>query len=258
MPRATLRPVIDLHSHILPWLDDGARNLDEAVGIARSMALDGIEVVAATPHVRSDYPTTPDGMEEALARVRAAVSEAGIEIDIRGGGEIALEQLARLDGDTLARFGLGGNPKLLLIEYPYVDRPPSLVAECERLRRNGIVPVIAHPERNPSIQERPADLEGAVRAGAVVQLTAASVDGRLGRACARCARTLLDLELAHLIASDAHSPGTRQAGLSDAVAAVGCKALAGWLTSDVPRALLASEELPARPASRTGRLRRSV
>ena len=60
--------MIDLHSHILPWLDDGPRDLDESVAIARSMADDGIRIVAATPHVRDDYPTTPEAMSEALAR----------------------------------------------------------------------------------------------------------------------------------------------------------------------------------------------
>ena len=251
--------MIDLHSHILPGLDDGAHDLDESLAIARSMADDGVRVVAATPHVRDDYPTTPEAMSEALARVSAAVSQAGIEIDVRGGGEVALDRLERLDPEALARFGLGGNPRLVLLEYPYYGQPLSLARECARLRLQGVVPVIAHPERNQTVQERPVDLEGLVRAGAVIQLTAASVDGRLGRAAADCARRLLEFELAHLIASDAHAPGVRQAGLSGAAKAVGGGELAEWLTYTVPAALLAGEELPPRPAGprrRSGLLRR--
>ncbi|RDI74869.1 Capsular polysaccharide biosynthesis protein [Gaiella occulta] len=254
--------VIDLHSHILPGLDDGARNLEEAIEIARSMADDGVGVVSATPHVRDDYPTSPDAMEAALGLVRSAVAEAGIALDVRGGGEIALDRLGSLADDSLARFGLGGNPRLLLLEYPYHGRPLGLEHECARLRQRGIVTVIAHPERNLSVQERPGDLEEVVRAGAVVQLTAASVDGRLGRASAGCARRLLELELAHLIASDAHAAGVREAGMSQAAAAVGGGELARWLTSDVPAALLEGDELPARPAGLRrrggllGRLRR--
>ena len=245
--------MIDLHSHILPGLDDGAYDLDESLAIARSMADDGVRIVAATPHVRDDYPTTPEAMSEALAAVRAAVSLAGIEIDVRGGGEIALDRLERLDSEALARLGLGGNPQLVLLEYPYYGRPLALARDCARLRRDGIVPVVAHPERNETVQERPADLEGVVRAGAVIQLTAASVDGRLGRATAECARRLLEFELAHLIASDAHAPGVRRAGLSAAVEAVGGGELGHWLTSLVPAALLAGEELPPRPSgSRRG------
>ena len=241
------RAVIDLHSHILPGLDDGPENVDESVAMARSMAEDGICIVAATPHVRNDYPTTPAEMEEALQLVRGAVASAGIDIDVRPGGEIALDELAGLDRETLMRFGLGGNSRALLLEYPYSGWPLGLVPVCMRLRQDGIVPVVAHPERNREIQRSPSDLEPLVEAGAVVQLTAASVDGRLGRAAAACARRLLELDLAHLIASDAHSSGVREAGLSNAAQVLGGRALARWLTSDVPEAILSGDDLPARP-----------
>jgi len=240
--------VIDLHSHILPHLDDGARDLDESVAMARSMADEGVRIVAATPHVRSDYPTTPEEMEDALLLVRDAVARAGIDIEIRGGGEIAVDRFARLDLGTLQRFGLGANPRVLLLEYPYSGWSPDLAAICIQLRRDGIVPVIAHPERNEAIHHDPSTLEALVQVGALVQLTAASVDGRLGRAPAVCARRLLELELAHLIASDAHAPHLRQAGLSKAVDAVGQRALAQWLTDGVPEAILAGADLPARPS----------
>ncbi len=251
--------MIDLHSHILPGLDDGAADLTESVAIARAMSADGICVVAATPHVRDDYPTTVTAMRTALHQVRVAVADADIPIEVIGGGEVALDQLAHLDPIDVASFGLGGKPHLLLLEYPYYGRPLTLDRECDRLRLAGITPVIAHPERNRTLMEDPRQLEPLVAAGAIVQLTAASVDGRLGRSVAACAQRLLSLELAHLIASDAHGAGVREAGLSAATAAVGGGDLARWLTLDVPAALLANEELPARPAlrqSRTGRFRR--
>ena len=89
--------MIDLHSHLLPGLDDGARDLDAAVEMARSLAADGVTIVCGTPHVRDDYPTTPEEMEGALAPRARAVAEAGIAIEVRGGGEIALERLPTLD-----------------------------------------------------------------------------------------------------------------------------------------------------------------
>ncbi len=187
-------------------------------------------------------------MEAALECVRTAVAAAGIPLEVRGGAELAIEQLTGLDDADRARFGLGGNPRLVLIEYPYYGLPPSLAEHCARLRLEGVVPVIAHPERNEMIQTRPADLGGVVHAGGIVQLTAASVDGRLGRAAADCARRLLEFEFAHVIASDAHRPGVRQAGLAAAAKSVGDDALAHWLTSSVPGALLAGDELPPRPA----------
>jgi len=239
--------MIDLHSHILPGLDDGPRDLAGSLEIARSMAQDGIRIVAGTPHVREDYPTSPQRMEAAIALLQRAIANAGIDLDVRPGGEIAIDRLQVLDDDARRRFGLGGNPALLLIEFPYYGWPLTLGRECAELRRDGTVPVIAHPERNQAVQDRPSIVDELVYQGAVVQLTAASVDGRLGRAAAACAHALLELELAHLIASDAHAPGVRQAGLSGAVAAVGGGALGSWLTTDVPAALLAGEELPPRP-----------
>ena len=242
--------MIDLHSHLLPGLDDGARDVEEALLIARSMSEDGVRIVAATPHVRDDYPTSPDQMEAALTQLRAAIEEEGIVLDVRGGGEIAIDRLGSLDGEARARFGLGGNPRLLLLEFPYYGWPLGLARECDRLRIDGVVPVIAHPERSVEVQERPDQIETLVRAGAVIQLTAASVDGRLGRAPAACARRLLELELAHLISSDAHAPGVREAGLSAAAAGVGGE-LGDWLTELVPAALTRRRRPAAAAAAAT-------
>ena len=108
--------------------------------------------------------------------------------------------------------------------------------------------MLAHPERNPDVQEDPGRLERVVELGAVPQLTAAAVDGRMGKRQSRCAFELLERGLALLIASDAHAPGVREAGLSAARRAVGDEAFGRWLTEDVPAALLAGEELPERPA----------
>lgn len=242
------REVIDIHAHVLPGLDDGPETMDEAVDVLRSISSDGVRIVCATPHVREDYPTSVEQMLHGLARVHEAAVEAELAIDVRPGGEIALDQLSGLSLDDRAAFGLGGNPRLLLLEFPYYGWPLSLPLQCEQLLADGVVPVIAHPERSEDVQEAPDLLEAVVELGAVVQLTAASVDGRLGRRAAACARTLLELGLAHVIASDAHAPWLRGAGMAKAVAAVGQPELGRWLVEDVPAALLAGDPLPPRPA----------
>ena len=248
--------MIDLHSHILPGLDDGAVDVPAAVEMAREMAADGVTMVCGTPHVRDDYPTSAEAMSEALEQVRRAVTAEGIAIEVRGGGEIALERLPLLEPAGRASFGLGGNPQLLLLESPYSGWLLSLPNSCAQLRIEGVVPVLAHPERNPSVQEDPSILAEVVRAGAVVQLTAASVDGRLGSRTAKCARRLLEEGLAHCLASDAHGPGVREAGLSGAARVLGGGELARWLTVDVPAALLDNRPLPPRPTFSRTRLRR--
>ena len=239
--------MIDLHSHVLPGLDDGVRTIDEALALCAAAAGEGVEVLAATPHVRHDYPTTPAQMEEALAAVRAADPP----VQVVSGGELDLAELDR-PKDELARFGLGGT-RWLLVETPYWGWPLDITERLSRLRLQGFGVVLAHPERNADVQERPELLDPLVADGTLVQLTAASVDGRLGTRPARCARALIDRGLAHLIASDAHAPDVRAVGLRAAFASLHDEELARWLVDDVPRSILHDVEPPPRPVIRPRR-----
>jgi len=249
--------VIDLHSHLLPGIDDGVRTIAESLDLLRAAHEDGIARIAATPHVREDYPTTPAEMELRLAEVCGAAREAAIPVEVLPGGELDLEFAARLDDADLRRFGLGGTPSLLLLEFPYLGWPLQLADLVFDLQLRGFRIVLAHPERNVDVQHEPERLRPLVNSGVVVQLTAASLDGRLGGAPRTAAKRLIDSRLAHLLASDAHAPDVRSVGLSRAREAAGDDAVARWLTEDVPAALLAGDALPQRPESpRRGLLRR--
>jgi protein-tyrosine phosphatase len=244
--------LIDLHSHVLPGLDDGAEDLDEALAICRAASADGISVLAATPHVRDDYPTTPDQMEAALAELRGAVGDA---LQLVPGGELDLAQLDR-PRDELLRFALAGNPGYLLVETPYVGWPLDIGDRLFGLLAAGITPVLAHPERNGEVQQRPELLEPLVASGVLVQLTAGAVDGSLGRRSRESAFALLERGLAHLIASDGHAPSIRRIGMSGAAAALRNEALAHWLTVGVPGAIVAGGSPPPRPGQTRPRRKR--
>lgn len=240
--------MIDLYSHILPGLDDGAASEEEALEIARAAVADGIHTMAATPHVRSDYPTSPTAMEGALAALRTALARAAVPLDLRSGGEIALDRLDDLEPGDLRRFGLGGT-RYLLLETPYSGWPLGLAEQLFRVRLSGFVPVLAHPERNSDVIADPGRLAPLVEAGTLLQLTASSLDGRAGRAAAAAARHLVESRLACVVASDAHTPSVRGVGLSRAVAAIGDAALGRWLTELVPAAILADDPIPERPTA---------
>lgn len=248
--------MIDLHSHVLPEIDDGVRTIDASLELLRAAAADGIEKIAATPHVREDYPTTPQQMERQLAEVCGAAREAAIPVEVLPGGELDLLFAARLDDEDLRRFGLGGNPKLLLLEFPYLGWPLQLSELVFQLQLRGFRIVLAHPERNADVQQDPERLRSLVDNGVVVQLTAASLDGRLGGAPKAAAKRLLDARLAHLVASDAHAPDVRSVGLSGAGGAAGDEPLARWLTEEVPAALLDGRALPERPETQRRRFLR--
>jgi protein-tyrosine phosphatase len=240
--------VIDLHAHILPGLDDGAQTIEDSVSMARTALADGIVTIAATPHVRDDYPTSADEMERATAEVRRALARDGIELELLTGGEIALDRLGLLDQTALARFTLGGTGSCLLLEFPYYGWPLELETRVFELHAKGFAVVLAHPERNADVQAAPARLERLVERGVLVQLTSSSLDGRLGRASRKAAFELLERGLAHLVASDAHAPDVRAVGMRSAAAAVGDDALARWLTVDVPAAIVSGDDVPERPA----------
>jgi len=249
--------VIDLHSHILHGLDDGARTLADSLEIARAAVADGITLMAATPHVRDDYPTDAASMERRLRELREALVAQDVPLELRGGGEIALDWLVRLPADELRRFGLAGNPAYLLVETPYTGWPLGLDESLLGLREGGITPVLAHPERNAELQAAPERLVPLVEAGVLVQVTAASLDGRLGRRAAAVATALVERGLCHLVASDAHESSVRGVGLAAAAAAVGDADLARWLTVGVPGAIVAAAPLPSRPEPPTAGRSRS-
>ena len=248
--------MIDLHSHVLPGVDDGVKTIAESLDLLRAAHDDGIRQIAATPHVREDYPTSAREMELRVAEVCGAAREAAIPVEVLPGGELDLEFAARLDDADLRRFGLGGNASLLLLEFPYFGWPLQLPDLVFDLQLRGFRIVLAHPERNADVQHDPERLRPLVDGGVVVQLTAASLDGRLGGAPRTAAKRLLDARLAHLLASDAHAPDVRSVGLSRAAGDAGDDGLARWLTEDVPAALLAGAALPDRPEPPRRRLLR--
>jgi protein-tyrosine phosphatase len=114
--------------------------------------------------------------------------------------------------------------------------------------------VIAHPERNAEVQEDPEELRSLVDAGALVQVTAASLDGRAGRSSQATAFELIRRGLVHVLASDAHDASVREGGLGPAVETLGDPAVARYLTRDVPLAIITDAPLPRRPKARRRRL----
>jgi protein-tyrosine phosphatase len=171
----------------------------------------------------------------------------GIDVEVLPGGEIDLGMLASLDDDGLRRFTLAQSGRYLLLEFPYTGWPAGLEETVYGLGLRGLLPILAHPERNREVQSKPERLAEAVRMGALVQLTAASLDGRIGRSSQTAANKLLELGLAHVLASDAHTPEIREAGLAAGAEALQDDDLARFLTVEAPSAIVAGEPVPEPP-----------
>jgi protein-tyrosine phosphatase len=234
----------DLHCHILPGIDDGARDVDDAVEMARQAQADGIGAICATPHIRHDHDVRIAELAERLSELRAAVEAAGCATEILAGGEVAVTALDRLDDDELAAVTLGRAGRWILLEPapgPLNDQLRDAVAE---LRARGYRAVIAHPERHlaPDLIPR---LRTLAAAGALVQATAAFLTYDATRP------GMLELARAgvlHVLGSDAHSSRAgRPVALSDAVEVLGTiepvAAHLEWIAHTAPRAIVRGEEL---------------
>jgi protein-tyrosine phosphatase len=238
--------VIDLHSHILPGVDDGARTVEEARQLGREAVDERVTAIAATPHVRYDLRTSPEEIEWGVAALRADFAAEGIPVEILHGAEVELTLAARLPAEQLAALSIARTGRYVLIEFPYRGWPVGLLPLVSRLESLGMTPILAHPERNPVVQDHPERLEQTVEAGAVVQVTARSLDGRFGLSASTTARKLLALGLVRILASDAHGIHFGH-GLAHAARALGDPVLAHYLTTQAPAAVVAGLPLPPLP-----------
>ncbi|MEO8688657.1 MAG: CpsB/CapC family capsule biosynthesis tyrosine phosphatase [Solirubrobacteraceae bacterium] len=244
--------MIDLHSHILPGLDDGPATMEGSLELARAAVGTGTRTILATPHINADASIDPPRIAAALVELRAALAQAEIPLEVLPGGEIAIWRLVDLDDDTLRALALGGGP-YLLVESPLAPVIGDFEPMVLDLHGRGHRVLLAHPERCPAFQRDPSRLKALVGAGALVQLTAGAMTGGFGSTVRRFTIAILGEGLAHVVASDAHDAVRRPPGLQAGFPALedelpGLSEHADWLTRLVPRAVLDGAPLPARPA----------
>ena len=192
--------MIDLHCHVLPGIDDGARDMEDSIAMARQARDDGIEVICATPHIRHDHDVRIHELDERIAELQRAIDAAGVAVRIERGGEVAEPILDHVTDDELRTVALGG--RWVLLEPAAGPLGDALIDGIEKLRGRGFGSIVAHPERHatPDIEER---LAQAVEAGALVQATAVALaDG--GDGAAWLAKLAHD-GLIHVLGSDAHT-----------------------------------------------------
>jgi protein-tyrosine phosphatase len=243
--------VIDLHSHILPGLDDGADDLDVSLSMARIAVERGVQTMAATPHVNSDYPVDADGVMSRVGELNVALARAGVALAVLPGAEISVPRAAQMTDEELRELALGGG-RTLLIESPYMKGMPFLEEQLFDLQLRGFRILLAHPERCPIFQNDVDRLRRLVSREVYCSVTTGSLEGGFGRTARAFALELVRDGLVHDIASDSHDEERRPPGLLSGLEAAeadlpGLSALTQWFTRDAPAALLAGRKLPPRP-----------
>ncbi|MCA2979522.1 MAG: protein tyrosine phosphatase [Myxococcaceae bacterium] len=238
-------PMVDLHLHLLPGVDDGCKTMEDALAMARALVSLGFTVAAPSPHNRPEYASR----EVCLARldeVRAALGAQGVALALEVNAENFFLDEALLSAlPTPASRRLGAAGKYLLVEAPYTSPLPLLTDVIFRMKLKGVTPLIAHPERCLEFERKGRAAE-AVQAGALLQLDVGALIGRYGKTAQKLARQFVDDGLYAVAATDLHSPVGAEAWVSQSLEALG--KLAGaraltQLTEANPARLLAGQPL---------------
>ena len=203
--------IFDLHSHILPYTDDGSRDMEEALEMARIAADSGVRVMVATPHAnqRGWYENYATGrMKEIFRLLKDKIQDSRISLTLLPGMEI----FASSDIVELIRRGrlcpMAGT-SFFLIEFPFDCPQRQMEYLLEEMLEEGCVPLIAHPERYYCVQNDPMLLKDFKSMGCLIQLNKGSVFGRFGPRSGETAKRMLDGKLADVIGSDAHRADSR-------------------------------------------------
>ncbi|MFT4414720.1 tyrosine-protein phosphatase [Fredinandcohnia humi] len=202
--------MIDIHCHILSCLDDGSKDLDESIHMARQAVSEGITKIVATPHHKNrEYDNPREKILHCVEELNRELSRHNIPLMILPGQE------PRIYGEILQDYNKGeiltlnNSGKYLFIELPSGHVPRYTEQLLFDIQLNGLTPVIVHPERNTELLENPDILYKLVRNGACTQVTSSSVTGHFGKKIKKFSMQLIENNLTHFLASDAHNLSTR-------------------------------------------------
>ena len=208
--------MIDLHSHLLPGIDDGSKDLAMSLAMARLASADGISTIACTPHILPGvYNNSGPTIRSAVTLLAEKLAEAGIPITVVTGADVHIAPdlaLQLKDGRALTL----NNSRYFLLEPPHHVLPPRLEDLIFGLQAAGYVPILTHPERLSWIEGHYDLIRRLVSSSVLMQITAGSVMGRFGRRPRYWAERMLDEGLCHLLATDAHNTEQRAPRMADA------------------------------------------
>ena len=236
--------MVDIHCHILPGVDDGAESIEESLTMLRKAATGGVKSIVATPHLlRGSYETSLSQRQEMVADLQKAADENHIDIQIKTGVEYYLTPQILEDMDRLEELSINNNGKYLLIELPMRFVPQSMDDVLFNLKVKGIIPVLAHPERNEGICRNPNIVFDLVEKGCLTQINVGSILGYFGGQIRKVARNILTHNLAHVIASDMHSANSPALGAAvPEVEKLLGKEQAARLFVETPQQIVAGED----------------
>lgn len=204
--------MIDLHCHLLPGIDDGPETMAEALALCRHAVDSGITHSVVTPHVHPGrYGNDAASIAIAAEALKVALQAAGIPLAISFSGEVRIsaEILPMIEAGRIPFHGEWQGRRVMLLEFPHSHIPPGSNRLVRWLLQRGIVPLVAHPERNKDVMRDVSRLHEFVTMGCLFQVTAGALAGRFGGSAEGRAREILEAGWATVLASDAHNLTSR-------------------------------------------------
>lgn len=241
------KTVVDIHSHILPEVDDGPKSWDVSVAMCRAAAADGITHMVATPHANDRYDYDREYLRGLIAHLQRLVGSTPV-LSLGCDFHLSYDNLQ----DAFAhpdRYVIEGT-RYLLVEFSNYSVPKQTTDSFLKLDKIGITPIITHPERNPILRESLLRVAEWAEQGCVIQMTGSALTGFWGERARRAAYWLLEHQAVHVLATDAHDMEKRVPILSssrDAAAAICGQKIAEALTEKNPRAIISNQPLPYFP-----------
>ncbi|WP_299983549.1 CpsB/CapC family capsule biosynthesis tyrosine phosphatase [Desulfobacula sp.] len=201
--------MIDTHSHILPAMDDGARDLTESIEFVKTAAAQGVDTIFATPHAFNGvFNCTKENIIKACDTLTEALCKESILTRVLPGSEIRVNHDIIVEYDKGNLLTLNNSGSWLLLELPDVFMANAVCLMIRQLRERGLTPIIAHAERNLMVINKPELINEFIYNGAVIQITAGSLTGDFGKFSMKAAKAMVSRDQVFCLGSDIH-PGRK-------------------------------------------------
>lgn len=201
--------MIDIHSHILPSIDDGAKSQEDSIAMAKAALEEGITTIVATPHHRNgQFDNEGESILKWVELLTALFDDEGIPLEVLPGQETRIhgDMIEELETDIILPIN---HSKYVFVELPTAHVPRYTSQMLFDIQVAGYIPIIVHPERNQELLENPTRLYEFVKKGALTQVTAGSLVGNFGKNIQKFSHQLVEANLTHFLASDAHNTSSR-------------------------------------------------
>jgi protein-tyrosine phosphatase len=239
--------VFDIHYHLLFGVDDGPKTFEDSLALAEASIAEGVTHIVCTPHSNDTYKFQPDVNREKMEMLQERLGDR-VTLGLGCDFHLSYDNIDNLFKDR-ARYTINSK-QYLLVEFPDFGIAANMATMFFQMTSSGVVPIITHPERNPTLMKDQKRIAEWIRMGCYVQITAASLLGRFGKRSQAMSHDLLKRNWVHIVASDAHSVERRSPSMARAYETLLTqygKNTADRLCIENPRAVFLGEDLAEQP-----------